>query len=519
MKKILFISALAMLISNLSAQNVWVVDGAAVEITATASLSVRGGDYLNKPGGFCTNAGDIYVDGDWANQAANTALVVDSGKVHFDGTSQDIWGPSLSSFHILDLSPGTNTVNLHVGIEAAKPDGELTLGNRPFNLASNFCFVANQNTNAVTTTGGYIISETDGASGYGKLIWKIDAGVGIYVVPFGTATGDLLPLEFETTVAGVPAGIASFEFSTYPTNTTLVPNNRNLPLTVTHTTHNGAENAQNTLDRYWVIQPVNYATFPTANISFRYRDSEWDASGGSTNTITEALLSAQRWNPGLVNWDAPSGADDAVNNEVNTAGAADFGIFTLASLASPLPVELISFSARLLDDASVRTFWETASEFDNNYFTVQRSTDASHWTAVGMVDAKNLMHGSGYFFDDQAPLSGTSYYRLMQTDLDGSTDYSQVVAIEISNGNSFSYSVFPNPFDEYVQINLTGSRSEQLAIQLCDVSGRVLTSVSQSTASTGNIFEMPQQLAAGFYLLKLTDGEHGETIKLFHQPK
>ncbi len=95
-----------------------------------------------------------------------------------------------------------------------------------------------------------------------------------------------------------------------------------------------------------------------------------------------------------------------------------------------LPVALVDLRAIDLDD-HVIVRWTTGSETGSELFTIERSADGSYFSDVGTVAAAG--HSSSirdYEFVDRAPLEGTSYYRLRERDLDGSTTYSDVVAVE-----------------------------------------------------------------------------------------
>lgn len=116
-----------------------------------------------------------------------------------------------------------------------------------------------------------------------------------------------------------------------------------------------------------------------------------------------------------------------------TAVETEFGFWTLASISveNPLPIELLWFDANG-DKAMVHCSWATASDWNNAFFTVERSADGFHFEPVGQVegqgDGATLRH---YRFTDEAPLPGTSFYRLRQTDHDGTFVHSAVVAVEM----------------------------------------------------------------------------------------
>lgn len=112
----------------------------------------------------------------------------------------------------------------------------------------------------------------------------------------------------------------------------------------------------------------------------------------------------------------------------------EFGFWTLASVSAenPLPIELLWFDAKAAKDV-VNCAWATASEWNNAFFTVERSADGLLFEPVGRVesqgDGASLRH---YRFTDEAPLPGTSFYRLRQTDHDGTFVHSAVVAVEMT---------------------------------------------------------------------------------------
>lgn len=132
-----------------------------------------------------------------------------------------------------------------------------------------------------------------------------------------------------------------------------------------------------------------------------------------------AVVSGQQFIICLSNW-----------SFVNASVTLDFfGTATIQCGPPQLPVELISFNAQ--DHGSnVHTQWVTATEHDNHHFEVERSVDGEHWTSIGSIPgAVNSYVPRHYAWDDLEPLSGWSYYRLRQVDLDGSTHHSNAEAV------------------------------------------------------------------------------------------
>jgi len=110
----------------------------------------------------------------------------------------------------------------------------------------------------------------------------------------------------------------------------------------------------------------------------------------------------------------------------------------------PLPIELLAFTAECRS-GKVVCEWTTATETNNDYFTVERSADGLHFESVGAITAAgNSSSNISYSFTDEQPLPGNSYYRLRQTDFDGHYEYFHMLAVSCSNLPK-EFSVYPNP--------------------------------------------------------------------------
>jgi surface protein len=119
----------------------------------------------------------------------------------------------------------------------------------------------------------------------------------------------------------------------------------------------------------------------------------------------------------------------------------------------PLPVELLHFSATPTADNKVLLEWETASEIDNDYFGIEKADDALNFIPLGKISGAGYSTQlQQYQFLDEAPNEGWNYYRLKQMDLDGTFDYSQVVAVYLETGKEDLY-IYPNPVVESIHFS------------------------------------------------------------------
>lgn len=175
-----------------------------------------------------------------------------------------------------------------------------------------------------------------------------------------------------------------------------------------------------------------------------------------------------------------------------------------------LPIELISFDAKY-DKGKVISSWVTATETNNDYFTLERSQDGANFKTAAIVKgAGNSSMRLSYSSIDTVPFSDISYYRLKQTDFDGKYSYSQIVGVN-SAGNIFAeISVYPNPFNtngsDNLSLKILGLQNDTpVLVVLCDVYGKEYYSKMIVSDGEGNVsfaLESSMPLAKGVYIIK-----------------
>lgn len=168
---------------------------------------------------------------------------------------------------------------------------------------------------------------------------------------------------------------------------------------------------------------------------------------------------------------------------------------------TPLPITLIDFHAEEEGPASVRLDWSTASEQDNDHFEVERSDDANAWWTVAQVAGAGTSAGVlHYSAEDDALRGTTTYYRLRQVDLDGTSTLSDVVTVVSAEGAGPT--VFPNPATDAVHIALPGGALGR--VELLDLQGRIVRTLDASGDGTTTL--PLHGLGAGPYLLRIGTG-------------
>jgi surface protein len=157
-----------------------------------------------------------------------------------------------------------------------------------------------------------------------------------------------------------------------------------------------------------------------------------------------------------------------------------------------LPIHLTSFTATPQQN-KVLLQWQTATEINNNYFTVQRSSNSDNWYDIATIkDAGNSSVVKKYTSTDNSPLQGISYYRIKQTDFNGSFSYSEVRSVELGIRN-LGISVYPNPASNELHIN---TESKATFKMFNAIGKQIITSNLTQGDNNINI----QQLSQGVYV-------------------
>ncbi len=193
-----------------------------------------------------------------------------------------------------------------------------------------------------------------------------------------------------------------------------------------------------------------------------------------------------------------------------TAARPYFTVATVNYASTPLPIELISFEGKTIGAVNELT-WATATERDNDHFDVERSADGAAFERIGSVaGAGNSQQVIHYELTDARPLRGPNYYRLMQVDTDGSTTYSNIVAL-INKGQEEEICVV-RTLDADGLYALTCTVPEGATLELFSVNGQPLQR-KRFVADGTHELDL-RSFAPGMYFARVVDGDHVKSYKL-----
>jgi hypothetical protein len=145
---------------------------------------------------------------------------------------------------------------------------------------------------------------------------------------------------------------------------------------------------------------------------------------------------------------------------------------TLATNCMLLPIELVSFSAAC-ELKTIKLKWSTASEINNDYYSVERSGDAINFESIGTIDGSgSSATAHQYSFVDEQPLPGVNYYRLKQVDFDGTSTYSSVQSTICTS--QLGLFVYPNPSHDVTHLQIQSSSSKEVSCVVASMSGEIV---------------------------------------------
>lgn len=258
--------------------------------------------------------------------------------------------------------------------------------------------------------------------------------------------------------------------------------------------------------------PVRCSFANIGGVNTGMQAGETDLYEGADGNSFVAPLDVQAGETYALVVDVYQNGQPPTKTEIDFTGAA-----TLDCTVVPLGVSWLNFSGINQDDQNLLT-WITASETNNDYFTIERSKDGKEWIELGQVDgAGNTNRMIYYSFIDYDPLFPFGYYRLKQTDFDGVYSYSKTITIsrEKLDGN-FVSKIFPNPAEGYFSFMYNGTNySSPLVVSVVDNTGKTCYQMTfDQLQKNGGMSVSTDSLSSGVYQILFTQGDRTEIQKL-----
>tara|TARA_B100001109_G_C18864205_1_gene475947 strand:- start:4918 stop:6747 length:1830 start_codon:yes stop_codon:yes gene_type:complete len=236
-------------------------------------------------------------------------------------------------------------------------------------------------------------------------------------------------------------------------------------------------------------------------------DLRWDLNNLGPITTTDLRLLIDSDGDGFFNDETPiSGAVHLGGNSYefsSVSGIEDGTRMTIGTIdiaQSPLPIELVDFNVKAIDTRNALINWSTASEVNNDYFTLLKSKDGINWEEFQQLNgAGNSTKTLNYQLIDSKPYYPTCYYKLKQTDFNGESESFAPKSIQFRQHHDLNeHSVFPNPVREKLRIRLS---EEVHFLRLMNVKGQTFKLAFEQDEHT--LFIDVSTLKKGTYYLQI----------------
>jgi hypothetical protein len=146
---------------------------------------------------------------------------------------------------------------------------------------------------------------------------------------------------------------------------------------------------------------------------------------------------------------------------------------------------------------------------------LEHSLDGYEFEFLGEMDGKgNSTITNDYRFVHLDPTVGTNYYRLSQTDFDGTSKVADVIAIDYKSDEIVA-TVIPNPIRQNeINLNYISPQNSEVDIEVIDMTGKVLIQTTVSVLEGENNIQLPaQNWSSGIYYLRTIQNQTIKSIK------
>ena len=441
-------------------------------------LSVNKDLTINGTGILSAGGNTINLSGNWIDRGT-AGFTEAASTVNFMGSSvQSITSPGGENFNNLIVNNSVGGIQL-INNTSIATTFTMTSGNIDLNANSLTLGLSVANNGSLVYTAGTIINGGSFTRWFKAATIATGSVTGLF--PVGTAT-DYRPLYVSAPVtAPTTGGTITVGYVDAVSNTAV-----SFP--------DGVSTVVVRKDLNWNVATGNLLAggvyeLMAAGTGF--------GSIGSVSDLRLTLVNSVVGNAGI-------NAGTTTNPQINRTGLTfanlsnTFYVGSINSTNTSLPIALISFTASVRDK-EVELNWSTSAEMNNDYFNVQRSKDAVGWETVQHVaGAGNSKNVTDYTALDLNPYKGKSYYRIMQTDLDGNQTFTPVRFVVFGTPLS-SIAIYPNPATDNVRISFPSVG--QYEVTLLNSNGQILNNPVFSIGD--NLTLSVANFNAGLYFIQI----------------
>ena len=470
----------------------------------------------NSEAGLCVSPDNSF----FSNQTVNNLSIGQNAGITLDG-NVNIAGDLTNAGSI---NAGTSTVQFNGVSNQSITGSPITFNNLTLNNGSTLQIAQEVSVlNALTMSSGNISNSsvlTIGSSSAnpGSLTYTTGTVLGPLRRYFADAIGSsFFPVGNSSVIRDVTINFSSapgtdqYLTTTYvsglPTNPSGQSYADGLPLVTSD-----GQLIQNYEDEgYWKINPTN-DNYNTSINSAAYNLTLHMNSLSVANDYTKVRIiksaGSNTANLNHIGWTALTHVSATGNNSDFTVTASGIGFSHFGAGGdddnNPLPVELSTFNGNCVE-SGVEIMWQTESEYNSSHFILEYSRDGEEWAIINMQDAAlNSTEQINYFFFDEIAVSGNNYYRLTQTDVDGTTETFDIINVNCENNQSSYFTIYPNPSDGNIHLILNDQRIiGEASINVLDTKGNVILKKPIEVKNGINMYILDEEISSGIYYINI----------------
>lgn len=410
--------------------------GVAASLSNAGTLTTAG-SITNTDNATLTGDGIYKLATDWTNSATFSA----------GNSTVQVEGNTLSQ-----ISTGGNALN-HLILNKANQDitllSDMTIGgtltfnadNNKINLGANHLTISQAGNIANFDNNQFVVTNHSG-----KLVQQ-NVGNTDVTFPVGFDAGTYNPLIINQSGSVLNMGVRVSE----------------------HVSQNGLSGAVLTngvIDAGWELSQVGTSVSPNLSITAQWNNTD-ELSGFVRNNCGLSYYTTG-WNLTNAGLGASAGADPYTRSRT---GITSVGMLTVGTTSAVLPLELLTFTARAINE-KVLLQWFTTTEIQMSHFEIEKSADGKNWEFIHQLPSKSVpQSANAYDFTDRNAFERHSiqYYRLKMVHLDKTAAYSPI-RVAAQTDKDLHFNVYPIPTHEVLNIEV--SSVSNLVFSLTDVLGR-----------------------------------------------
>lgn len=256
----------------------------------------------------------------------------------------------------------------------------------------------------------------------------------------------------------------------------------------------------------WILQLTKDGTNPVG--TNQYQLQFWTTAESTYNYSDSSSLWGTTWTPAEIN-----SSNFGVYIRVGMVGF--FGnatayidnITATVYYSVPTPVELLSFNGDVMEEV-IQLQWKTTREVRNDFYTLEKSSNGLNYVKLATIEGNGTTEFiSNYTYIDPLPFSGNNYYRLMQTDFDGSYEIFKPIMVHYEKEGAMM-KVYPNPTtNDFVNLivnpDLLKGEGNNTYIIVRSLSGEIVHQQLIPTINLGDRITMYNKFNSGIYIIEL----------------